>query len=148
MCLDLITERHLKPVPEMIAYQIVEAGPKLGKSYRNYCMDNSGQTKRLGRRINATVISLYDYDYCNKYDSGFHCFVKLKDAINFMKLIKNDSHLSILTKVKAYEIHTKGKQWGVDCIVCKKIKPIEEIYVHKDVKKRRRKLGLPIINKS
>ncbi len=149
MCLHTIIKRHKKPIPEMIAYQIVYPGPRLGKTYRNYFIDNDVikkvKNKRLGRRLaKHSNIKLSEFRYdekINTYNSGFHCFTSKQNCINELHDPAN-----IAIQVKAFNVHTIGEEYGNKIIVCDAIKPIKEVAVGYLVKRDRKRKGLPLIN--
>jgi hypothetical protein len=117
MCLDSITDKRL-PLKLKYGYKVFRVDIYGKLSFEFY---STGEHIPINKWMKARKM-LITNNSDEQYNSGFHCFRNKIDAI------RNCDDNQKVFKVQVEGITYKGIQWErYKCIVCKKIKILEEV---------------------
>jgi len=144
MCLTYVTKRWKDDdLQERIGYQVVVPfRPTMSKVYTSShrpCRKTKGVVMEKFKRSDDIGLRRAD-----KYQSGFHCFQTEKGARSWMD--KFVYTRQVIVRVKATEIHTRGKQNGYCVYVSNKLEIIEEVFVGKGIREIRKNNNVPVMN--
>lgn len=124
MCLDTVDKEPLVIREAFKCFSVNDKG-KLSSIYMHYKFK-----KRRWMKTESELITYYD---SIKYNSGFHSFVKLKDAIDYLNLRRGDNNTKVIHRILIKDITASGKQYTERnygaAIVSKQIYIMEEVYM-------------------